>query len=41
MLYVVVQEVIPGACRRGVERPATWGLIGGFLVMLGLDQLLG
>ena len=41
MLYVVVQEVIPEAYRRGVERPATWGLIVGFLVMLSLDQLLG
>ncbi|MEZ5973738.1 MAG: ZIP family metal transporter [Planctomycetota bacterium] len=41
MLYVVAQEVIPEAYRRGVERPATWGLIGGFLVMLGLDQWLG
>jgi len=41
MLYVVVQEVIPEAYRRGVERPATWGLIAGFLVMLTLDQLLG
>jgi len=41
MLYVVVQEVIPEAYRRGVERPATWGLITGFLVMLSLDQLLG
>ncbi len=41
MLYVVVQEVIPEAYRRGVERPATWGFIAGFLVMLSLDQLLG
>lgn len=41
MLYVVCQEVIPETYRRGVERPATWGLIGGFLVMLSLDQLLG
>ena len=41
MLYVVAQEVIPEAYRRGVERPATWGLVVGFGVMLSLDQLLG
>ncbi|MCB9913875.1 MAG: ZIP family metal transporter [Planctomycetes bacterium] len=41
MLYVVVQEVIPEAYRRGVERPATWGLVLGFLAMLTLDQALG
>jgi ZIP family zinc transporter len=41
MLYVVCQEVIPEAYRRGVERPATWGLVGGFLILLTLDQILG
>lgn len=41
MLYVVVQEVVPEAYRRGTQRPATWSLVAGFLVMLTLDQLLG
>jgi ZIP family zinc transporter len=40
MLYVVVQEVVPEAYRRGVERPATWGMLLGFAVMLSLDALL-
>jgi len=41
MLYVVVQEVVPEAYRRGVQRPATWSLVVGFLVMLTLDVVLG
>lgn len=40
MLYVVVQEVVPEAYRRGVQRPATWSLVFGFLVMLTLDVVL-
>jgi ZIP family zinc transporter len=39
MLYVISDEIIPETHRRGYEREATFGLIGGFCVMLVLDNM--
>jgi ZIP family zinc transporter len=39
MLWVVSHEIIPGSHRRGHERVATGGLLGGFVVMLLPDTL--
>jgi ZIP family zinc transporter len=41
MLYVVVDELIPESHARGNERDATIGFLGGFVVMLVLDNALG
>jgi ZIP family zinc transporter len=41
MVYVVVDELIPEAHGHGNERFATLSLIGGFVVMLVLDNALG
>jgi ZIP family zinc transporter len=41
MIYVVVDELIPEAHGNGNERYATLALIGGFVVMLVLDNALG
>ncbi|NPA80482.1 MAG: ZIP family metal transporter [Thermotogae bacterium] len=41
MLYVVSDEIIPETHRKGHERPATWGFMIGFIIMLILDVLLG
>jgi ZIP family zinc transporter len=41
MLYVVVEELIPETVRRGTTDIATLGFIGGFAVMMLLDNLLG
>jgi ZIP family zinc transporter len=41
MLYVVVDELIPESHARGNERDATLGFLGGFVVMLVLDNALG
>lgn len=41
MLFVVSHEIIPESHRRGHETLATTGLIGGFIVMMLLDTLLG
>jgi ZIP family zinc transporter len=41
MLYVVVEELIPETVRRGAADIATLGFIGGFTVMMALDNALG
>lgn len=39
MLFVVSDEMIPESHRKGFEREATFGLIGGFVVMMLLDYV--
>lgn len=41
MIYVVVEELIPEAHRKGGEKSGTLGFIVGFLVMMILDVALG
>jgi ZIP family zinc transporter len=41
MLYVVVEELIPETVRSGTIDVATLGFIGGFTVMMMLDNALG
>jgi ZIP family zinc transporter len=41
MLYVVVEELIPETVRSGTTDVATLGFIGGFAVMMSLDNALG
>jgi zinc transporter, ZIP family len=41
MLYVVVEELIPETVRSGTPDVATLGFIGGFTVMMALDNALG
>ena len=41
MLYVVVEELIPETVRSGTTDIATLGFIGGFAVMMALDNVLG
>lgn len=41
MIYVVVDELLPECVARGNERLATFGLLAGFVVMMGLDAGLG
>jgi len=41
MVYVVVDEIIPESHGRGNEREATAGVVGGFAVMMLLDNALG
>lgn len=41
MLYVVVEELIPETVRSGSVDIATLGFIGGFTVMMSLDNALG
>jgi zinc transporter, ZIP family len=41
MLYVVVEELIPETVRSGTPDVATLGFIGGFAVMMTLDNALG
>jgi zinc transporter ZupT len=38
MLYVVVDELIPESHARKREREATLALMGGFALMMGLDN---
>jgi zinc transporter, ZIP family len=40
MLYVVVEELIPETARSGTIDVATLGFIGGFAVMMALDNAL-
>jgi ZIP family zinc transporter len=40
MVYVVGQEVVPESHAGGRSRVATWGIVGGFLLMMALDALL-
>ncbi|HEY8535820.1 MAG TPA: ZIP family metal transporter, partial [Vicinamibacterales bacterium] len=41
MLYVVVEELIPETMREGTPDVATIGFMGGFAVMMALDNALG
>ena len=41
MLYVVVEELIPETVRSGTTDVATLGFIGGFTVMMALDNAFG
>jgi ZIP family zinc transporter len=41
MLYVVVEELIPETVRSGTIDVATLGFLGGFAVMMALDNALG
>lgn len=41
MLYVVVEELIPETVRSGTTDVATLGFIGGFAVMMALDNAFG
>jgi len=41
MLYVVSDEIIPEIHSEGKSSRATWGLVGGFIVMMLLDVTLG
>lgn len=41
MLYVVVEELIPETVRSGTVDVATLGFLGGFAVMMALDNSLG
>ncbi len=41
MLYVISDEMIPETHAHGFEKPATFSLIGGFLLILILQNLLG
>jgi len=41
MLYVVVEELLPETTRSGAVDVATLGFIGGFVVMMALDNALG
>lgn len=41
MLYVVVEELLPETVRSGTPDVATLGFIGGFAVMMTLDNALG
>lgn len=39
MLFVVIDEMVPESHRKGFGRKATFGLIGGFSIMMLLDSL--
>ncbi|OIO61358.1 MAG: ZIP family metal transporter [Alphaproteobacteria bacterium CG_4_10_14_0_2_um_filter_63_37] len=41
MLFVISDEIIPETHRLGKERPATFGLMIGFILMMTLDTALG
>ena len=41
MLYVIADELIPESHARGHEREATMALLGGFILMMGLDNAFG
>ncbi len=41
MLFVVSDEIIPETHRKGFEKPATFGVLTGFVVMMFLDVVLG
>jgi len=41
MIFVVVEEVIPEAQQNKSSDIATIGFIGGFLLMMSLDVVLG
>ncbi|MBS7636714.1 ZIP family metal transporter, partial [Candidatus Bathyarchaeota archaeon] len=39
MLFVVIDEMVPESHKKGFGRKATFGLIGGFAIMMLLDSL--
>jgi ZIP family zinc transporter len=41
MLFVISEEIIPETHSKGRSRCATFSLMGGFIVMMMLDNLLG
>jgi ZIP family zinc transporter len=41
MLFVISEEIIPETHSNGRSRHATFALLGGFVVMMILDNLLG
>ena len=41
MLFVISDEIIPETHSEGKSRPATYGVLTGFIVMMALDNLLG
>ncbi|MFO1119361.1 MAG: ZIP family metal transporter [Rhodospirillales bacterium] len=41
MLFVISHEIIPETHENGHETPATFGIVGGFVVMMLLDVALG
>ena len=41
MIYVVSQEMIPETHAHGSQRGATYALLAGFCIMIGMDYLLG
>ena len=41
MLFVISDEIIPETHAEGKSRPATYGVLIGFIVMMALDNLLG
>ena len=41
MLYVISDEMIPESHSHGFEKPATFALIGGFLLVLVLQSVIG
>ncbi len=41
MIYVVSDEMIPETHAHGSERGATYALLAGFCIMIGMDYLLG
>ncbi|MFW9995112.1 MAG: ZIP family metal transporter [Candidatus Odinarchaeota archaeon] len=40
MIFVVSDEIIPESHRKGHERPATFGVVFGFFIMMFLDNLI-
>jgi len=41
MLFVISDEIIPETHSKGKSRPATFGVMIGFVIMMALDNLLG
>ena len=41
MLFVISHEIIPETHENGHETPATFGIVGGFVLMMLLDVVLG
>ena len=41
MLFVISDEIIPETHSKGKSRPATFGVMVGFVIMMAMDNLLG
>jgi ZIP family zinc transporter len=41
MLFVISEEIIPETHAKGRSRPATFALMGGFILLMLLEKLLG